>query len=390
MSVLYTDIDPFCCEVLRARVADGGLPHGEVWERDVTTLVAAELAPFAQVHLFCGIGGIPLGLKWAGWPDDWPIVTGGFPCQDVSVAGKGLGVEGGARSGLWKEMHRVIDLVRPTWVLAENVPALRTRGADRVLGDLEQLGYACWPLVVGAEHVGAPHRRHRVWIVGVADTVRDDGRGIGRKAGRGRGVRSTGEAGMADADGCRRGVDQQGRGADRGTAAGRAGEGVAHTPGGGRLGADGRTRTGDGHADECGAAVDNAAGARCAGDADSLASRSIRVETRRPASRPHSGGGILEHTLSAGREERHAPALSERAGLRGWPMPPGPHQHPWEAPRLIESSVGIAVDGLPRRLAGYLRRSGLKALGNAVVPEVVEVVARGMIAFGKSPESTNH
>lgn len=68
---LYTEIDPYCCAVLRARVADGGLPPGDVWERDIRTLTAEELRPYRHVHLFCGIGGSPLGLRWAGWPEPY-------------------------------------------------------------------------------------------------------------------------------------------------------------------------------------------------------------------------------------------------------------------------------------------------------------------------------
>ena len=157
------------------------------------------------LDLFSGIGGLSLGLHWAGmrtvafceagrhasavlrrhWPgvpvyddvrtlsaarlcvDGVPrpdLLCGGFPCQDISSAGRGAGLDG-ARSGLWAEMARLVAECRPSWVVAENVPALRSRGADRVLGDLEALGYACWPLVVGAAHAGAPHRRSRVWVV---------------------------------------------------------------------------------------------------------------------------------------------------------------------------------------------------------------------------------
>lgn len=74
-------------------------------------------------------------------------------------------------------MHRLIAELRPRWVLAENVPALRTRGADEVLSSLEGLGYTCWPLVVGADDVGAPHRRKRVWIVANASGRRCGGAG---------------------------------------------------------------------------------------------------------------------------------------------------------------------------------------------------------------------
>ena len=160
------------------------------------------------IDLFSGIGGFSLGLHWAGmrtiafceadpfcrsvlsrhWPgvpiypdirtlsaaqlhaDGVPrpdLLCGGFPCQDASLAGRGAGIEG-ARTGLWSHMARLVAECRPRWVVAENVPGLRSRGADRVLADLEALGYACWPLVVGAVHAGAPHRRSRVWLVAYA------------------------------------------------------------------------------------------------------------------------------------------------------------------------------------------------------------------------------
>lgn len=160
--------------------------------------------PFRVLDLFSGIGGFALGLERAGMSTvafcerepfarrvlrrHWPtvpvfedvrtitgkqlrkegitpnVIVGGFPCQDISCAGKGRGLKG-ERSGLWREMHRLVQEIRPAWVLAENVPALRTRGSDQVLADLEKSGYAAWPLVVGAWSVGAPHIRNRVWIV---------------------------------------------------------------------------------------------------------------------------------------------------------------------------------------------------------------------------------
>ena len=156
------------------------------------------------LDLFSGIGGFSLGLHWAGMrtvgfcetdpfcravlAGHWPgipvypdictlsaaqlerdrvrpdLICGGFPCQDASLAGRGAGLDG-TRTGLWREMARLVGECRPAWVVAENVPGLRSRGADEVLADLEALGYASWPLVVGAVHAGAPHRRRRVWIV---------------------------------------------------------------------------------------------------------------------------------------------------------------------------------------------------------------------------------
>jgi len=92
------------------------------------------------------------------------LISGGFPCQDISSAGKGAGLDGD-RSSLWFEMLRIINAARPAWLLIENVPALRVRGADRVLAGLEESGYTCWPRVVGARFAGQGHLRKRVWII---------------------------------------------------------------------------------------------------------------------------------------------------------------------------------------------------------------------------------
>jgi len=101
------------------------------------------------------------GRPWSGVVD---IVTGGFPCQDISVAGKGVGIDG-ARSGLWKEMARIIGEVGPRFALVENSPMLVDRGLAVVLGDLAALGYDARWGVLGAGHVGAPHSRERLWVV---------------------------------------------------------------------------------------------------------------------------------------------------------------------------------------------------------------------------------
>jgi DNA (cytosine-5)-methyltransferase 1 len=98
-----------------------------------------------------------------GFLPDW--IVGSPPCQDASCANAGGRGVDGERTGLFFEAVRLIGECRPAWTVLENVPGLRTRGADRVLAELEVLGYACWPLVVGAWHAGAPHRRNRVWII---------------------------------------------------------------------------------------------------------------------------------------------------------------------------------------------------------------------------------
>ena len=101
------------------------------------------------------------GKPWAGRVD---VVSGGFPCQDISGAGKGAGIEG-ERSGLWNEMARIIDEVRPRFAFVENSPLLVGRGLAVVLGDLTEMGFDARWCVLGAHEVGAPHERKLSWIV---------------------------------------------------------------------------------------------------------------------------------------------------------------------------------------------------------------------------------
>jgi DNA (cytosine-5)-methyltransferase 1 len=152
------------------------------------------------LSLFAGIGGFDLGLERAGmtcagqveidpfcqrvlakhWPnvkrmgdirevkgDEFgtvDLVAGGFPCQPFSFAGKQRGQKDNRY--LWPEMLRVIEAIRPRWVLGENVAGIIHMGLDKVLFDLEVQGYACQALIIPACSVGAPHRRDRVWIIG--------------------------------------------------------------------------------------------------------------------------------------------------------------------------------------------------------------------------------
>ena len=152
--------------------------------------------------LFSGIGGLELGLEMSGlghtiwqveqskfcrsvlakhWPDAErytdvkevgahnlsrvDVICGGFPCQDISSAGKGAGLSG-ARSGLWFEYARIIDELRPEWVVVENVASGARRWVDQVSAHLGQLGYETLPIPITAEAVGAPHERARIFIIG--------------------------------------------------------------------------------------------------------------------------------------------------------------------------------------------------------------------------------
>jgi DNA (cytosine-5)-methyltransferase 1 len=172
----YNDIDPYCCALLRERIATGALPQGVVDERDIRLVQSTELMAFRHIHLFAGLGGFPLGLSWVNFPAHLRIITGGFPCQDISHAGRRTGIDG-ARSGLWREMCRLICEVRPQYVIVENVAALLVRGIDRVLADLAACGYDAEWQVLPAAAFGAPHRRERVFLVAYPNGQRWDGRG---------------------------------------------------------------------------------------------------------------------------------------------------------------------------------------------------------------------
>jgi DNA (cytosine-5)-methyltransferase 1 len=117
-------------------------------------------------------GAIPLGdirnVKCGELPNGEWIIAGGFPCQDISIAGKGAGLEG-SRSGLWYEYARLISGIRPKFAIVENVGAW---GLDRVLGSLSQIGYnAVWQ-DLRASDLGAPHKRERIWIIAYPQSER--------------------------------------------------------------------------------------------------------------------------------------------------------------------------------------------------------------------------
>jgi DNA (cytosine-5)-methyltransferase 1 len=144
-TVCAVEWEPYAACVLAARQNDGFLPPFPIWD-DVQTFD---------------------GKPWKGIVD---VVSGGFPCQDISAAGKGAGIDG-ERSGMWKEMARIIGEVRPRFVFVENSPMLTSRGLGTVLGDLASMGYDAEWGVISAADTGAPHLRERIWIVGT-DTKR--------------------------------------------------------------------------------------------------------------------------------------------------------------------------------------------------------------------------
>jgi DNA (cytosine-5)-methyltransferase 1 len=153
-TVCAVEHDPYARDVLVSRQNDGCLAPFPIWD-DVCTFD---------------------GKPWRGRVD---VVSGGFPCQDISSAGKGAGI-GGERSGLWREMARIIGEVGPRLVLVENSPLLVGRGLGLVLGDLAEMGYdATWG-IVGARDAAAPHKRERIWIRGELANAGCEGLTAGR------------------------------------------------------------------------------------------------------------------------------------------------------------------------------------------------------------------
>jgi len=138
-TVCAVEYEPYAAAVLAKRQNDGILQPFPIWD-DVRTFD---------------------GKPWRGIVD---VVSGGFPCQDISSAGQGSGISG-ERSGLWSEMSRIISEVRPEYALVENSPILTIRGLGTVLGDLAEMGYNARWGVLGAHHTGMAIQRDRIWIV---------------------------------------------------------------------------------------------------------------------------------------------------------------------------------------------------------------------------------
>lgn len=314
-TAMFCEIEPFCRRVL-AKHWPGVPIHDDV--RTLDRLVVAEKA--GAVDLVCG----------------------GFPCQDISVAGKGAGL-GGERSGLWFEYRRIVEEVAPRWVVIENVPALRSRGLDTVLGGLAALGYDAEWHCVPASALGAPHRRDRVWIVAHPQHA---GRDAERLQGHGETASAMGagaasatvrpSADVAHANGSRQHKQAGGRD-ESGLRPANGGEYVANPARDVRAGTEtrGAERERVGAGGTCGGARDVADPVLCG---QSLA-----------------GQFQLGGSDAPGRNWEADPADAHGAGT-------------------AESHVGRVAHGIPARV------DRLRSLGNAVVPQVVEVIGRAIMA----------
>ncbi len=261
------EIDPFCRAVLEKH-----WPDVRRYE-DVRTVVG--WGPDAR-------RADALRVESVQWLDEVDVLCGGFPCQDISLAGNGEGIDG-ERSGLWGQYARLIGELRPRYVVVENVSALLARGMERVLGDLAARGYDAEWDCLPASAFGAPHQRDRVWIVAYVNSGRQQER-----------AQFDGEALRDSADG--------------------------HSP----------WKYLDGLRDEM----------------------------------ANAGRDGLEGPVSTGDRERAGARIFTRGALAGRGITAGAEQ--W----ATEPHVGRVAHGIPARV------DRLRGLGNAVVPQITEWIAR--------------
>jgi DNA (cytosine-5)-methyltransferase 1 len=315
-TVWFCEQDEFCQRVLakhwpgvpchpnvRALVADAQVAGREARGSDGLRDDAGSgqgLAPRSGAKV--NGGGVPVSVP----PVD--VLCGGFPCQDISLAGRGAGI-GGERSGLWGQYARLVGELRPRYVLVENVSALLARGLDVVLADLHTLGYDAEWDCLPASAFGAPHRRDRIWLVAYPNSESEPG--VPVDAGPGRGVVVQGGT-VGD-------PESNGRGTRR------------------------------------------AGGSDPAGTGEREPVRSLQ-----DVGYPASGG---RDGPSAARPGKHKERQREgKVGGRGGVVG-------GEARWVAEPDVGRVAHGVPDRV------DRLRALGNALVPQIAEWIGRRIIEW---------
>ena len=167
----YNEFDTKAAAWLRELIKQNLIPNGHVDERSIVDVRGSDLAGYTQCHFFAGIGGWPLALHLAGWPEDRTVWTGSCPCQPFSTAGKQAGFTD--KRHLWPEFKRLISECKPTVCFGEQVASpLGRPWLAGVFANLEDMGYAAAGANLCAAGVGAPHIRQRLYWV--ADSQRFD------------------------------------------------------------------------------------------------------------------------------------------------------------------------------------------------------------------------
>jgi DNA (cytosine-5)-methyltransferase 1 len=328
------------------------------------------------LDLFSGIGGFSLGLDRAGgfetvafceiepfprrvlakhWPEvpcyedvtkltgdilkrdgiSVDVITGGFPCQDISVAGKQAGIREGTRSGLWSEIVRLIGELSPRYVIVENVAALLSGPSEQrggwfgsILGDLAECGYDAEWENIPAGAVGAPHRRERVWIVAYPTQHRWA-------------IGGGGDVGRLPVEAAQFGI----RGKPCGACANGSAEPLADAD---KIGLQGAKHE-----------------RRQVGILSRAGDNSGKDNVADAASQRQQGQGEPEQPVSATQtSDRQTSILGAIRVARKW---------------SIEPDVGRVANGVPQRV------DRLKGLGNAVVPQIPELIGRAIMQAEEKP-----
>ena len=325
------------------------------------TVAFCEIDPFARAIL---------EKHWPGVPCDHDIpardfregeadiICGGFPCQDISTAGNGAGLAG-ERSGLWRELLRAIRVVRPKYAVVENVAALLSRGMGTVLRDMATIGYDAEWHCIPASAVGAPHRRDRVWIIANPGSEQYEGYRapfsgtLAQELFAANANPYVHSGGLADGENS--GSPTRSQSGNRGQRQASYGERLWSEP--------------------------SASGATVA-DADDQ--WKLQPQGCEPDERGWSGNGSQNANVANpecvrcnemvepifGRAPGEGPADTiEHSGFTGW--------WGWWA---VEPNVGRVAHGVPARV------DRLKGLGNAVIPQIPEIIGRAIMA-AKNKES---
>lgn len=385
-TVCYLEREGTSAALLAARMRDGFLDDAPIWS-DLRTFDAR---------------------RWRGVVD---CFAAGFPCQDVSLAGKGAGLREGTRTGLWFECARIIREARPGIVFLENVPGLVRRGLARVLADLDDLGFDAEWGMFSAAGVGAPHRRSRIFILAwrVPDAIRGilreesgrisgdgDGAGAPELGDLGEGVEDSSRIGRrerwtestrlerrpdAAESGCEMDNSRRKGLADQRGGGGRAEEYAMSKLDGGAVGdpAGARRHGGeDAGAGSCHARQDWCWGVeseRSGGDLADTKRGGLQAGDWSQAWEPVTSDGG-EHVADGDRGRRGLERLGglpedrdaesgndpDGCGLRTWPPGPGDREAWSRVPPEAQPAIRGVVDGLPSR------NDRLRALGNGVVP----------------------
>ena len=353
-TVAFCEVDEYCRKVLAKHWPD--VPcYGDIKEVTVERLREDGLMPI-------------------------DLVCGGFPCQDISVAGKGAGIQG-ARSGLWAELCRLIGEIRPRWAVMENVSALLGRGLGTVLGDLAAIGYDAEWHCIPASCVGAPHHRDRIWIVAdsqscdagqsqVGNTKRAGaicaGNGVGLRAESGRLSSDFPDAGGLRCDAGRPRESLQGIGLDGDSS-------VADADG-----IDCRSSLNRGSDADAGQSAGGGNQPRRSGGNDRRQFRTSTDEKDVANAESVRGSGAV------GQQEPQTPSCSEIlrrycAGIRTDQRETG--SDVGGSPYGISAWLdGTWEDGIPRVSSGGENRPArIKCLGNGVVPQVVAVIGKAIL-----------